>query len=321
MALGNLKGASLCPLGATNNLEGRAGFKASRVLKSQRTVVGRLVHGGYQTAKSRGISQGALRQSVRDRRGPRAPKALPQYDTEFDEEFAVPKDQRPVNELNSLRESPMYGWGMLDLSGYGVRVGALWTAMLFIGGPIADVSYPLSRMPLECILAASCGSFFIVALASLRIFLGWSYVSDRLLSAVVEYEETGWYDGQLWVKSPEVLARDRMLGSYQVKPVLDRMKTTLLASGAALLASSLLLGAVTAVETEESYRPRVTNDGITYRTALREDDDVFSLDNLDYDDEAAAAEAAAAGRTGLPAYCGDRYYKAVAGADNALCKW
>eukprot|EP00854_Cymbomonas_tetramitiformis_P003040 gene3040-3865_t len=219
--------------------------------------------------------------------------------------------------------------GMLDLSGYGVRVGALWTAMLFIGGPIADVSYPLSRMaakdassghglsgvalhgvqPLECILAASCGSFFIVALASLRIFLGWSYVSDRLLSAVVEYEETGWYDGQLWVKSPEVLARDRMLGSYQVKPVLDRMKTTLLASGAALLASSLLLGAVTAVETEESYRPRVTNDGITYRTALREDDDVFSLDNLDYDDEAAAAEAAAAGRTGLPAYCGDRYYK------------
>lgn len=33
---------------------------------------------------------------------------------------------------------------------------------------------------------------------------GWSYVGDRLLSAVVPYEETGWYDGQLWVKPPEV---------------------------------------------------------------------------------------------------------------------
>ena len=41
-------------------------------------------------------------------------------------------------------------------------------------------------------------------------------MGDRLLSAAVEYEETGWYDGQLFVKPPEVLARDRLLGSYEV---------------------------------------------------------------------------------------------------------
>ena len=35
----------------------------------------------------------------------------------------------------------------------------------------------------------------------LRIYLGWSYVGDRLLSAAVEYEETGWYDGQ--VRAPQ----------------------------------------------------------------------------------------------------------------------
>ena len=33
----------------------------------------------------------------------------------------------------------------------------------------------------------------------------------------VEYEETGWYDGQVFVKPPEVLARDRLLGSYEVR--------------------------------------------------------------------------------------------------------
>lgn len=37
---------------------------------------------------------------------------------------------------------------------------------------------------------------------------GWSYVGDRLLSAVVPYEETGWYDGQMWVKPPEVNEHD-----------------------------------------------------------------------------------------------------------------
>ena len=39
---------------------------------------------------------------------------------------------------------------------------------------------------------------------------GWSYVGDRLLSAVVPYEETGWYDGQMWVKPPEVNEHDSL---------------------------------------------------------------------------------------------------------------
>ena len=71
--------------------------------------------------------------------------------------------------------------------------------------------------PAEFFLSASLGSLTVVAVAVLRIYLGWSYVGDRLLSAAVAYEETGWYDGQLFVKPPEVLARDRLLGSYEVR--------------------------------------------------------------------------------------------------------
>ena len=32
------------------------------------------------------------------------------------------------------------------------------------------------------------------------------------------------YDGQVFVKPPEVLARDRLLGTYEVKPVLARLR-------------------------------------------------------------------------------------------------
>lgn len=32
------------------------------------------------------------------------------------------------------------------------------------------------------------------------------------------------YDGQVFVKPPEVLARDRLLGTYEVKPVLGRLR-------------------------------------------------------------------------------------------------
>ena len=93
----------------------------------------------------------------------------------------------------------------------------------------------------EFLLSGTVGAAFVVSLAVLRIYLGWSYVGDRLLSAAVAYEETGWYDGQVFIKPPEVLTRDRLLGTYEVKPTLARLKTTLLGTGGVLLLSSTLL--------------------------------------------------------------------------------
>jgi hypothetical protein len=38
----------------------------------------------------------------------------------------------------------------------------------------------------------------VTVLSLLCLFAqGWQHVGDRLISATVEYEETGWYDGQV----------------------------------------------------------------------------------------------------------------------------
>lgn len=44
----------------------------------------------------------------------------------------------------------------------------------------------------EFIAGASFGSFLAVSTVAVRLYLTWSYVGERLLSATVEYEETGW---------------------------------------------------------------------------------------------------------------------------------
>ena len=44
----------------------------------------------------------------------------------------------------------------------------------------------------EFLLSGALGAGFVVSLAVIRIYLGWSYVGNRLLSAAVAYEETGW---------------------------------------------------------------------------------------------------------------------------------
>ena len=46
--------------------------------------------------------------------------------------------------------------------------------------------------PLEWFLSGTTGALVVVAVVVIRIYLGWSYVGDRLLSAAVPYEETGW---------------------------------------------------------------------------------------------------------------------------------
>jgi len=75
-------------------------------------------------------------------------------------------------------------------------------------------------------LAAAAGASLLLGLTLLRLYLGWSYVRDRLRSEAVFYEETGWYDGQLWQKPPEEKAKDHLVVTYQVQPILQRLRWT-----------------------------------------------------------------------------------------------
>ncbi len=47
--------------------------------------------------------------------------------------------------------------------------------------------------PIETILSAAVGGFVVVSAAVLRVYLGYAYVGNRLLTASLDYEETGWY--------------------------------------------------------------------------------------------------------------------------------
>jgi len=47
------------------------------------------------------------------------------------------------------------------------------------------------------------------------------------MNASVNYEESGWYDGQTWIKTNEILIQDRLIGSYEVLPILHRLRLTL----------------------------------------------------------------------------------------------
>ncbi|XP_077233763.1 DUF1230 family protein (DUF1230) isoform X2 [Tasmannia lanceolata] len=210
-------------------------------------------------------------------------------------EIEVPFEQRPVNEYSSLKDGPLYSWGELSPGAFFLRLGGLWlVTFTVLGAPIAAASFNPSR--------------------------GWSYVGDRLLSAVIPYEESGWYDGQMWVKPPEVLARDRLLGSYKVKPVIKLLKQTLVGTGALLVTAVSLF--IFATPVENFLQNVFTTGNSTIATSkkgsnIRKEELLRLPVEVKGDDDLAAAAAEAA--DGRPVYCRDRYYRALAGGQ--YCKW
>ncbi len=156
----------------------------------------------------------------------------------LDDACPVPKDQRPSSQLRELEESAVLGWPALGAGAYATRMCVMFVFFYgVIAYPIACGSYNADTEFVACVVSASVGAFGATAAMALNMYNGWSYVRDRLLSATVEYEETGWYDGQVYVKDPEMLARDRLLGTYTVRPIVEMLRKTLLGCGATALVS------------------------------------------------------------------------------------
>ena len=66
-------------------------------------------------------------------------------------------------------------------------------------------------------------SLAIPLLISLRLYLGWNHIFKRLTSEKVEYEESGWYDGKVWIKPLVLKEKESLIASIEVKPILKNI--------------------------------------------------------------------------------------------------
>nr|YP_007947802.1 hypothetical chloroplast protein 36 [Neoporphyra haitanensis]AGG37051.1 hypothetical chloroplast protein 36 [Neoporphyra haitanensis] len=145
----------------------------------------------------------------------------------YNTQCPVPKEQQPVNEYTSLKNSWFFCWPTLSSQSYNRKI----TVTLLLNGllvsPVLLSIFPITKLPLKFVFSEFITSSLITGFILIRLYLGWSYVVKRLMSATVFYEESGWYDGQIWVKPSEVLLKDRFIGLYEVFPLLNKIKNTL----------------------------------------------------------------------------------------------
>ncbi len=139
----------------------------------------------------------------------------------------VPTEQQPLNEYEQLKEAWLFNWTTLAPFPYFRKLAWVGFWGWLLAAPIVAASFSPRQYPWQFGLWTTGGGLFLVTLIVVRLYLGWSYIRDRLNKETVFYEESGWYDGQKWRKPPEVLTRDRLVASYQVEPILNRIQFTL----------------------------------------------------------------------------------------------
>ena len=139
----------------------------------------------------------------------------------------VPKDQRPLNEYNELKNSVEFKWTTENSTMFFKTLTRITlTSTIFICFIFISI-YDWKSSALKLLLKILYSFFLVFTIIVLRLYLSWYYVYNRLMNASVNYEESGWYDGQTWIKSNAILIQDRLIGIYEVQPILKRLKLLL----------------------------------------------------------------------------------------------
>ena len=142
----------------------------------------------------------------------------------------VPKYQRPLTEYNDLKNSFTFSWTKKELYSFGKTLIIFLVILIFFTSLIVTTNHDWEKDEIKSLVQISSSALGIFTLWILRLYLGWRYIYNRLMNATVTYEESGWYDGQTWIKTNEVLIQDRLVGTYEVLPIIDRLRLVILIS-------------------------------------------------------------------------------------------
>ena len=134
----------------------------------------------------------------------------------------VPKDQQPTNEFIELSKSKIFSWPK-SLKSFSLILFKFWIVTFIIFIFISSGSVYFKTSTLRYILLSFFSSLSLPFLFSIRLYLGWNHIFKRLTSEKVEYEESGWYDGQIWIKPVNLKEKESLIAILEVKPILKNL--------------------------------------------------------------------------------------------------
>jgi polyferredoxin len=156
----------------------------------------------------------------------------------------VPREQRPLEQYKELQASWFFVWPHNGVRGLATPLIRAWLIVLPLTMLVASGSVPLRHNLPQLVVAGAVAGLVVPMLLLLRQWLGWTTLQRRLMATSVEYEESGWYDGQVWEKPVEWRQQDLLVANHEVKPVLWRLQQAMAITAALMLVGASLCQAL-----------------------------------------------------------------------------
>ena len=134
----------------------------------------------------------------------------------------VPREQQPTNEFIELSKSIIFSWPKRKISLIFVLI-KFWAGAFILFLIISSGSVYFKTSILKYVLISFFSSLSIPILITIRLHIGWNHIYKRLTSEKVEYEESGWYDGQVWMKPLVLKEKESLIATIEVKPILKNL--------------------------------------------------------------------------------------------------
>ncbi|BDA39313.1 CGLD27 family protein [Candidatus Atelocyanobacterium thalassae] len=139
----------------------------------------------------------------------------------------VPSEQQPINEYEELKTSWFFCLATSEKYLFLRNIIIIWSIGWLLSSPLAAASFPPDQSLLLFVVSSDLGAGVLLILILLQLTSGWYHIKGRLKKKTIFYEESGWYDGQTWIKPSEMVIRDRLIMSYQVNPIVNRLINTI----------------------------------------------------------------------------------------------
>ncbi len=139
----------------------------------------------------------------------------------------VPTDMQPANEWQTLKETFLFDWPLLETPQFALKVASCFGFWFLFSLPIASETWSADSELAPRILAAVLGGAIPSLLILLRLFFGVKMVSDRLGQDAVYFESderrpTTAVDLQVSSLSFSLCARPHAQATMQAGNVMDR---------------------------------------------------------------------------------------------------
>lgn len=120
---------------------------------------------------------------------------------------SIPEDQKPIIEYLTFKENFFLCWTTFSINQYNKFLVLFYSPFFFYFKNTQS---------------------FLFFICSFFLLFPWLQLFQRLQSSRLFYEETSWFDSQIWEKYFYLIRKDRLINSQKLLPIIRRFSRSYL---------------------------------------------------------------------------------------------